>query len=88
MLDEQDSISGVDVPDGSDAPPELRRAFWSLVLVLNAAILALTIGILFVIFQGWSTVAEALLLFAVLLFGAAYIRYRRTSDHHLSRGQD
>lgn len=69
-------------PDPSDAPPELVKTFWALVLVINAALLAVSLGILFLVFEGAVRRGGALLAGGLVLFGFAVRRYRayRRSD--------
>jgi len=52
----------VDVPDESEAPAEVRVAFWSLVVLFNLAILAVAVGAMLVGFQGRVTIGGGLLL--------------------------
>ncbi|RQG99709.1 DUF7322 domain-containing protein [Natrarchaeobius oligotrophus] len=60
----------------NDVSPELLKAFWSIVLIVNGAVLATSIGILFVLFDGVSTHSIALLAGGIVLFGSATRRYR------------
>lgn len=60
----------------SDVPSELLKAFWGLVLVINAAVLAVALGLLFLIFEGVSPHGVALVVGGLVLFGFAYRRYR------------
>ncbi|MCW8172721.1 DUF7322 domain-containing protein [Natrialba swarupiae] len=62
--------------DTSDVPAELKRTFWAIVLVVNAAVFAVSLGVIFLIFHGISNHAIALLVGGVLLFGMAHRRYR------------
>lgn len=61
----------------TDAPDDLLQTFWALVLVINAAVLAASLGLLFLVFEGVTTTAIALLVAGVVLFGFAGRRYRR-----------
>ncbi|AEH37493.1 DUF7322 domain-containing protein [Halopiger xanaduensis] len=69
-------------PDPSDAPPELVKTFWALVLVINAALLAVSLGLLLLVFEGATRRGGALLAGGLILFGFAVRRYRayRRSD--------
>ncbi|TYL40451.1 hypothetical protein CV102_02435 [Natronococcus pandeyae] len=60
----------------ADVSGDLLQAFWSIVLVVNAAVLALSLGVLFLIFEGRSTHSIALVGGGVILFGSAVRRYR------------
>ncbi|ELY88756.1 hypothetical protein C483_15512 [Natrialba hulunbeirensis JCM 10989] len=79
---EHESESGagsVSVPEvsteESDVPTELLKAFWGIVIVLNAAILAVALGLMFMFFEGVSQTAGALVVGGIVLFGFAYYRY-------------
>ncbi|OIB58679.1 DUF7322 domain-containing protein [Natrialba sp. SSL1] len=79
---EHESESGagsVSVPEvstaESDVPTELLKAFWGIVIVLNAAILAVALGLMFMFFEGVSQTASALVVGGIVLFGFAYYRY-------------
>lgn len=63
-------------PDTSDVPAALLEAFWSIVLVVNGAVLAFALGLMILIF--WGDVERGLALVAggVILSGFAYRRYR------------
>jgi hypothetical protein len=67
-----------DVPDESDAPPELRRAFWTLVGLCNAGLLALSLGVMLVAFEGDLARGGPVAALGALLLLAGYRRYRRT----------
>ncbi|RKD97511.1 DUF7322 domain-containing protein [Halopiger aswanensis] len=70
-------------PAPSDAPPELVKTFWALVLVINAALLAVSLGVLFLVFEGATRRGAALLAGGLILFGFAvrrYRGYRRSAD--------
>ncbi|ELY92685.1 DUF7322 domain-containing protein [Natrialba taiwanensis] len=74
----------------SDVPSELLNIFWGLVLVINAAVLALSLGLLFLFFEGVSTHGVGLVIGGVVLFGFAYRRYRTyqaRSDEFTSDGE-
>ncbi|WP_459809133.1 DUF7322 domain-containing protein [Halopiger thermotolerans] len=62
--------------DPSAAPPELVKTFWALVLVINAALLAVSLGILFLVFEGATRRGGALVAGGLVLFGFAVRRYR------------
>ncbi|ADD05996.1 uncharacterized protein Nmag_2435 [Natrialba magadii ATCC 43099] len=74
---EADSVTIPEVSTAeSDVPKELLKLFWGIVLVLNAAILAVALGLLFIIFEGVSQMALTLIAGGLVLFGFAYYRYR------------
>ncbi|AGB36683.1 DUF7322 domain-containing protein [Natronococcus occultus] len=64
------------VPAETDVPSELLQTFWAVVLVVNAAVLALSLGILFLLFEGPSTNSVGLIVGGIILFGFAGYRYR------------
>jgi len=70
--------------DEADVPGELLEQFWALVLVLNGAILAAALALLFLIFEGSTTRTLISLGAAVVLSVFAYRRYQayKTLDIH------
>jgi hypothetical protein len=70
----------VDLPDESEAPAEVRGAFWSLVAVFNAAILAMSVGAMLVGFRGQWTTGGGLLVAGLLSFAFGVVRVRRVKD--------
>lgn len=60
----------------TDVSGDLLEAFWSIILVVNAAVLALSLGVLFLIFEGAAIHSVALVAGGVILFGSAVRRYR------------
>jgi uncharacterized membrane protein YgcG len=80
------SPPSVDVPepDTSAATAELRRGFWTLVLLVNAAVIAVVFGGLLVA-AGIERLAGALLVvLGLLLARRAYNRYRSLDERHRS----
>lgn len=67
------SIDGMLGP--SDAPPELVKAFWSLVLLFNVGILATALGLMFIVFRADLTIGGGLLIVGVLTLGVGIYRY-------------
>ena len=81
MLDDQPEADvGVDIPDASDAPPKLRAAFWWIVAVFNAAILAISVGAMLVGFRGRWGLGGALIVVGALAFAVGVHRVRRAKD--------
>ncbi|WP_172637300.1 DUF7322 domain-containing protein [Natrinema pellirubrum] len=82
--DLDDLSSAIEPPEvemgETDASADLLQTFWALVLVLNAAVLAVSLGSLMLVFEGGSTHAVALVVAGVVLFGFAVRRYRRFRD--------
>lgn len=77
MLDDQPEAEvGVDIPDAADAPAQLRVAFWSLVVVFNAALLAMSAGAMFIAFLGRWQLGGSLVVAGALafVFGAYRVR--------------
>lgn len=65
-----------DVPDESEADPELFRTFWSLVATINLGLFAAALGLMLIGFRGqWQTGGAVFLLGAGAL-AWAYYRYR------------
>ncbi|WP_175607245.1 DUF7322 domain-containing protein [Natrinema saccharevitans] len=79
--DLDDLSSAIESPEvevnDADVPADLLQTFWALVLVLNAAVLAVSLGLLILLFEGYSTRVPALVVAGVVLFGFAVRRYRR-----------
>uniref|UniRef100_A0A7D6CU46 DUF7322 domain-containing protein n=1 Tax=Natrinema zhouii TaxID=1710539 RepID=A0A7D6CU46_9EURY len=74
----------VDIPRVStsetDAPNEIVETFWVLVLVINVAVLVVSLGLMLVMFEGDLRRGGALLVAGFFLFGLAGRRYRGFSD--------
>jgi hypothetical protein len=73
--DDRDGPERADGP-GSEPPAELKRAFWVLVAVVDAALLALALGVLLIAFRGEFTLGGALLVAGGGLAFYARERYR------------
>ncbi|WP_255170131.1 DUF7322 domain-containing protein [Natrononativus amylolyticus] len=74
---ESDSLTIPEVStDETDVPPELLKTFWAIVLVVNAAVLAVSLGVLFLLFEADVATGGPLLGGGVVLFGFAVYRYR------------
>lgn len=65
-----------DLDDFGDVDPQLQRLFWKLVFAIKFALLALSLGALFVIFTENTVVGGQLLAFGVVLSVYAVYRYR------------
>jgi hypothetical protein len=64
----------------ADVDPELRRTFWRLVVVFDVALLALSLGPMFVYFRGdWAT-GGPLLALGAAAFAYGVVVYRRYRD--------
>ncbi|ELZ13719.1 hypothetical protein C479_02701 [Halovivax asiaticus JCM 14624] len=72
---------GITIPqvstDPSEVDPEISRAFWTIVLVVNAALLFVSLGPMLWFFLGWAQEGITLIVGGLALFGLAYYRYRR-----------
>lgn len=64
-------------PTDNDVSPALRRAFWLIVLMANVGLLALSIGVMFVVFQGQFRLGGSLVLLGVIALFVGYHRYRQ-----------
>jgi hypothetical protein len=77
---------GPDIPEAPKAPdmtevdvdPGLQNRFWALVAVFNLALLAVSLGVMFVGFRGNWELGGQLTVGGLLLFGFGYYRYRKT----------
>lgn len=73
---EQELAPSVDIPDSSAASTELKRKFWSLVLVFNAALLAVSVGVMLIGFQGDVDAGGSLLAAGFILAIYGFYKYR------------
>lgn len=73
---EQELAPSIDVPDESAASTELQRKFWSLVLVFNVALGALSIGAMFAGFEGDWEVGGTLMAAGAILSIYGFYKYR------------
>lgn len=72
---------GPDIPSTQsyadrDAPPELKRAFWTTVLLFNVALLAVSLGLMLVGFQQRFLFGGGLVLVGLVAFVRGWLRYR------------
>ncbi|APX00135.1 hypothetical protein CHINAEXTREME_17590 [Halobiforma lacisalsi AJ5] len=78
--DESNEHIGPPIPEVStdemDVPPELAKTFWAVVLVVNAALLALSVGLLLLLFEGPTSHGGWLVAGGIVLLGFAVHRYR------------
>lgn len=65
------------LPGESEVPREVRRTFWSLVVLLKIAILGVSFGIMLAYFWGWATVGGFLVFLGLFASVHAYVRVRR-----------
>ncbi|MEF8902228.1 MAG: hypothetical protein V5A25_13565 [Halovenus sp.] len=72
---------GPDVPTPpatpSDADSEVRGMFWVLVLIANVALMAGSLGLMFIVFQGKWTPGAQLVVVGLVLGLYVYYRVRR-----------
>ncbi|WP_211290174.1 DUF7322 domain-containing protein [Natrinema ejinorense] len=73
-----------------DVPDEILQTFWVLVVVLNAAVLLVSLGLLILAFEGNLTRGGPLVGGGLVLLGLAGRRYRRfqAGDHGTTAGTD
>lgn len=64
-------------PSEADIDPDLRNRFWSLVLVFNVALLALSLGLMFAAFEGQLGLGGQLVGAGLVLSAFGYYRYRQ-----------
>lgn len=82
------SVDAPDIPDGADAPAPLRRKFWTLVATFNVALLAVSLGLMFVAFRGrWQYGGGAVVL-GLVLFAFGYRRYQRYTGDEADEDSD
>lgn len=63
-------------PTGNDVDPGVARRFWALVLVFNVALLAISLGLMFVVFEGSYSLGGQLFVAGIAVFGFGLYRYR------------
>ncbi|WP_440769273.1 DUF7322 domain-containing protein [Natronorubrum sp. DTA28] len=74
---EEDAIPDPEFsPAETDVDGETLKNFWALVLVINAAVLAYALGVLFLVFEGATTYASYLFAAGLVLTGFGIQRYR------------
>lgn len=72
-----DSLTVPEVSTGEmDAPAEIQKAFWGIVLVLNGAIFAVALGLMLIGFEGRTQDGGILLGGGMVLFAFVLQRYR------------
>ncbi|WP_049925765.1 DUF7322 domain-containing protein [Halopiger goleimassiliensis] len=71
-----------------DVPPDLVRTFWAIVLVINGAVLAGSVGGLLLLFEGDTRRGVPLLAGGIVLLGFAYRRYRTYKRSATSDGDE
>lgn len=71
------------LPDREKVPTYVRRMFWSAVLMANAALLAVSLGILvFVLIPAWRMEALGLVGIGLICAAGTYLRYRQFKRRH------
>ncbi len=96
-FDGVDPDLGPDIPDArpsnegflgpEDASDELIRAFWSLVVLIDVGLLAVTLGILVVVFQGRLYLGGGLLAVGLLALARGGYRYYRFDRESFADGE-
>lgn len=72
-------------PSENDVDPELARRFWALVLVFNVALLALSLGAMFLVFERDYSLGGQLLLAGAAAFAFGLYRYRTAKAYLADR---
>lgn len=68
-------------PDGdADVPAELQRTFWTVVLLVNVALAAASLGVMFVVFRGQWVYGGVGAIVGTVAGLRAYLRYREWRD--------
>lgn len=67
-----------EAPSPESADPQLQAQFWSLVVVFNIAILAISVGGMFMLFRGNLELGMQLFLAGVIVGAYGVYRYRTT----------
>ncbi|WP_117364820.1 DUF7322 domain-containing protein [Natrarchaeobaculum sulfurireducens] len=93
-IEADQKIETIDPPEvpttETEVPSELAKAFWALVIVVNGAVLGISLGAMFLVFEGDTQRGGALFAGGVLLLGFAIRRYSafRTSASASADGMD
>ena len=74
-------------PSENDVDPELPRRFWALVVVFNVALLAISLGLMFVAFEGAYALGGQFLVGGLAAFGFGLYRYRTTKRSLAERSE-
>ncbi|QSG12744.1 putative membrane protein [Halapricum desulfuricans] len=69
--------SAPDPPDGSEVDREIHGLFWWLAALANVALLAASLGVMFVVFRGWWALGTQLTLSGLVVGGYVYYRVRQ-----------
>lgn len=87
--EEERESPGPSVED-ADVPSDLARDFWALVLVINGAVLAYALAVMFLVFEGAVTYSSYLLVAGLVLTVSAARRYRtaKRTDYGTPDGTD
>lgn len=68
----------VQIPSGENAPAELKRTFWGMVLLIKIGVTAGSIGALLLLLSPYTRAGAAGLVVGLFAFGHAYLKYRRS----------
>ncbi len=71
-----------EVPDPSEAPKELRRDFWKLVLIFNVAVFGVSVGPIVGGFTGNWRAGGALFVVGLVALVRGLYRYRAVRERH------
>src|SRR5699024_8125547 len=71
-------IPSVEAPDTSEieVSPALAHAFWSTVISVNVGVLAVSLGLMGVYFEGWWRLGGGAVVLGIVLLGYAAVKYR------------
>lgn len=77
VLDAEENL-GPEIPDGSNAPSEVKSAFWGVFLLVKLGILATSTGGLLFALTDINRIGAVLLLLGLFSLAHAYLKYRRS----------
>jgi len=76
-LDAEENL-GPEIPDGSDAPSEVKRTFWGVFLLVKVGLLSGSTGALLLALTPYQQVGAVALALGLFSLGHAYVKYRRS----------
>ncbi|QSG03222.1 DUF7322 domain-containing protein [Natranaeroarchaeum sulfidigenes] len=76
VLDAEENLTP-EIPDGSNAPSEIKKAFWSVFLLVKIGITSGSIGALLLVLTPYRQVGAVLFVIGLFSLVHAYVKYQR-----------